>query len=184
MKGGSGLCKHQRQRSKCKDCGGSGICQHHRRRTRCRDCGGGSICKHRRLRTTCRDCGGGCKGSVKRRQEEYTLVAEAVPTEVVVVAKAVPADAAVANAVPASACWAEPSMGDYQDGHRTRDDDDRLTSKDEDPEATGRRNAGSTRSGSATQNGWREYKSASGRVYYNHKASKTTQWKTPPDWKT
>ena len=29
------------------------------------------------------------------------------------------------------------------------------------------------------QNGWREYITASGRLYYYHKASKTTQWKQP-----
>jgi len=111
-------------------------------------------------------------------------VAKAVPTDVVVVAKAVPADAAVVDAVPASSCWVEPNTGGHQGGYCTRDDDDRLSSKDVCPDATGRRNTGSTRSDSAPQNGWREYKAASGRVYYNHKVSKMTQWKTPPDWKT
>ena len=182
--GGNGLCEHQRAKSKCKACGGSSICQHQHVRSTCRDCGGGSICKHQRPRSTCQECGGGCKRLVRRRQEEYTLVAKAVPTEVVVVAKAVPADAAVVNAVPASSCWVEPNVGGHQGDYRTKDDDGRLSSKDACPDATGRRSIGSKRSDSAQQNGWREYESASGRVYYNHKVSKTTQWKTPPDWKT
>ena len=181
--GGSQICEHQRVRSVCRDCGGGSICKHQRVRSLCKPCGGGSICKHQRQRSTCQECGGGCKRLVRRRQEQYTLVAEAVSTEVVVVAKAVPFDAAIANAVPASSRWVGPTTSDHQDAYRTRDDEDRLTRKDEHPEATGRRNAGSTKSDSAPQNGWREYKSASGRVYYNHKASKTTQWNTPPGWK-
>jgi len=43
------------------------------------------------------------------------------------------------------------------------------------------RNTGSktTRSDSAPNKGWREYIAASGRLYYYHKATKTTQWKKP-----
>ena len=37
-------CEHQRQKSRCKDCGGSGICEHQRQRSSCKDCGGGIIC--------------------------------------------------------------------------------------------------------------------------------------------
>ena len=33
-------CKHNRQRSTCKDCGGGSICEHGRRRSRCKECGG------------------------------------------------------------------------------------------------------------------------------------------------
>ena len=54
----AGLCEHQRQRSKCKDCGGSSICEHQRQRSTCKDCGGGSLCEHQRPRRRCKDCGG------------------------------------------------------------------------------------------------------------------------------
>jgi hypothetical protein len=37
----------------------------------------------------------------------------------------------------------------------------------------------SKRSDSAPHKGWREYIAASGRLYYHHKATKTTQWKKP-----
>ena len=33
-----GICPHQRQRSRCKECGGAGICQHQRIRSRCKEC--------------------------------------------------------------------------------------------------------------------------------------------------
>ena len=54
--GGSSICEHNRQRSNCKDCGGSSICEHNRRRSNCKDCGGGSICEHNRRRSRCKDC--------------------------------------------------------------------------------------------------------------------------------
>jgi len=56
--GGSGLCEHQRERSRCKDCGGSSICEHQRERSKCKDCGGSSICEHQRRKSECKDCGG------------------------------------------------------------------------------------------------------------------------------
>jgi len=56
--GGSSICEHQRQRSTCKDCGGSSMCEHQRRRSICKDCGGGSLCEHQRRRSRCKDCGG------------------------------------------------------------------------------------------------------------------------------
>ena len=31
-------CPHNRERSKCKDCGGASICEHNRRRSQCKDC--------------------------------------------------------------------------------------------------------------------------------------------------
>jgi hypothetical protein len=34
------VCPHQRQRSKCKECGGASICQHQRIRSRYKECGG------------------------------------------------------------------------------------------------------------------------------------------------
>ena len=56
--GGTGVCEHQRIRSRCKDCGGSSICEHQRIRSRCKDCGGSGICEHQRQRSQCKDCGG------------------------------------------------------------------------------------------------------------------------------
>ena len=32
------ICQHQRQRSKCKECGGASICPHQRRRSKCKEC--------------------------------------------------------------------------------------------------------------------------------------------------
>jgi hypothetical protein len=38
------------------------------------------------------------------------------------------------------------------------------------------------RSEAKPQDGWREFIAGSGRLYYHHKATKTTQWKKPPGW--
>ena len=51
-------CPHNRQKSKCKDCGGVSICEHNKRKSRCKDCGGSQICPHNREKSTCKDCGG------------------------------------------------------------------------------------------------------------------------------
>lgn len=56
--GGSSICQHNREKSKCKDCGGSSICKHNRRRSDCKDCRGSQICEHNKRRTFCKDCGG------------------------------------------------------------------------------------------------------------------------------
>ena len=32
------MCQHQREKSKCKECGGAGICQHQRIRSKCKEC--------------------------------------------------------------------------------------------------------------------------------------------------
>ncbi len=39
--------------------GGAGICQHQRERSKCKECGRASICQHQRIRSTCKECGGG-----------------------------------------------------------------------------------------------------------------------------
>src|SRR5690606_16035824 len=52
------ICEHDRQRSKCKECGGASICEHDRIRNQCKECGGGSICEHNRIRSYCKECGG------------------------------------------------------------------------------------------------------------------------------
>ena len=54
--GGRFLCPHNLQRSQCKECGGRGICSHNRRRSVCHECGGGSICAHSRERYRCPVC--------------------------------------------------------------------------------------------------------------------------------
>ena len=54
-------CPHQRQRSKCKECGGSSICPHQRQRSRCKECGGSSLCPHQRQKSRCKECGVGGK---------------------------------------------------------------------------------------------------------------------------
>ena len=51
-------CEHNRQKSRCKDCGGSSICEHNKLKSRCKDCGGSSICEHNRQKSRCKDCGG------------------------------------------------------------------------------------------------------------------------------
>jgi hypothetical protein len=52
------VCKNNRIRSTCKDCGGVAICEHNRIRSRCKECDGSSICEHNRHRHVCKDCGG------------------------------------------------------------------------------------------------------------------------------
>ena len=60
-------CPHDRQRSRCRDCGGTSICEHGRRRNQCRDCGGTSMCEHGRLRSQCRDRSGAPRERQDRR---------------------------------------------------------------------------------------------------------------------
>jgi hypothetical protein len=56
--GGSAICEHNRQKSTCKECGGSAICEHNRLKSWCKECGGSSICEHNRRKSTCKECGG------------------------------------------------------------------------------------------------------------------------------
>ena len=56
--GGSEICEHDRIKSRCKECGGSEICEHDRRKSQCRECGGSEICEHDRRKSQCRECGG------------------------------------------------------------------------------------------------------------------------------
>jgi len=53
-----GYCIHDRQKSKCKDCGGASVCVHGRRKRQCKECGGAGICPHGRQRSQCKECGG------------------------------------------------------------------------------------------------------------------------------
>ena len=50
------VCAHNRQRSRCRDCGGIGVCPHGREVRRCRDCGGVDLCEHLREKHRCKDC--------------------------------------------------------------------------------------------------------------------------------
>ena len=68
--GGCSICEHNRIRDRCKDCRGSQICEHNRRRDRCKDCRGSQICEHNRLRYRCKDCGGSSVCLHKRRKNE------------------------------------------------------------------------------------------------------------------
>ena len=56
--GGASICEHGRVRNQCKECGGSQICNHGRQRSTCKDCRGASICEHGRVKNQCKDCGG------------------------------------------------------------------------------------------------------------------------------
>ena len=57
--GGSGICVHKRVARNCKECGGSNLCVPHKRpKSRCVDCGGSSTCEHKKLRRYCIECGG------------------------------------------------------------------------------------------------------------------------------
>ena len=51
-------CEHNKEKSKCKDCGGSSICIHNKQKYKCKDCGGSSICIHKRIKSQCKECGG------------------------------------------------------------------------------------------------------------------------------
>ena len=44
-------CEHNRERSKCKECGGASICEHQREKSQCKECGGASICEHNKRRS-------------------------------------------------------------------------------------------------------------------------------------
>ena len=57
--GGSRICEHGRMRYQCKECGGAGICEPGRQRYQCKECGGGGICEHGRMRYRCKECGFG-----------------------------------------------------------------------------------------------------------------------------
>ena len=40
-------CEHNREKSKCKECGGASICEHNRRKSECKECGGSEWLKHK-----------------------------------------------------------------------------------------------------------------------------------------
>ena len=71
--GKPGQCEHNRQRSRCRECGGGSICQHNRQKHRwCRDCGGEGICQHNRRKSECKECGGRSICQHNRRRSRCT----------------------------------------------------------------------------------------------------------------
>jgi hypothetical protein len=40
------VCPHNRQQSRCKECGGSSFCEHGRQKRECKECGGSAFCEH------------------------------------------------------------------------------------------------------------------------------------------
>eukprot|EP00961_Rhodomonas_salina_P288431 3897845-Rhodomonas_salina.2 len=68
--GAATTCEHNRQRSRCIECGGSGICEHCRQRRGCIECGGSAICEHKKQRSRCIQCGGSGICEHKRQQNQ------------------------------------------------------------------------------------------------------------------
>lgn len=56
--GGGYICMHQREKSTCVDCHGASVCEHNKQRAICKDCNGTTICEHGKQRPRCRDCNG------------------------------------------------------------------------------------------------------------------------------
>ena len=51
-------CMHNRERSKCVECGGGSICIHQKNRQYCKECRGVSTCIHNKFKRICVECGG------------------------------------------------------------------------------------------------------------------------------
>jgi hypothetical protein len=51
-------CIHNKQKTRCKECGGSEICEHNRIKSRCKECGGSQICEHNKRKSYCKECRG------------------------------------------------------------------------------------------------------------------------------
>lgn len=56
-----GLCEHQRQKHKCKECFGVSLCHHHRQRSKCKECFEeglqvAGICNHGKEKYRCSKC--------------------------------------------------------------------------------------------------------------------------------
>jgi hypothetical protein len=52
------LCLHNKNKSRCRECGGSAFCSHGKHKAYCKPCGGSALCKHDKYKTTCKECGG------------------------------------------------------------------------------------------------------------------------------
>jgi len=86
-------------------------------------------------------------------------------------------DSVLADAVPAVSSWSAENGG----GHHGKDAENRAAGDNVRQVLEGhvRSNARSKKSDRAPHKGWREYIAASGRLYYHHKATNTTQWQQP-----
>jgi hypothetical protein len=49
-RGGSSICEHNHQRSRCKICGGSSVCENNPRRSFFKTCGGSAVRHHMRIK--------------------------------------------------------------------------------------------------------------------------------------
>lgn len=65
---GVGICEHDKRRHNCGECGGISVCKHGREKRKCKECGGKDFCKHNKYKTRCKECGGGslCKHDKRR----------------------------------------------------------------------------------------------------------------------
>jgi len=59
-------CPHDRQKSKCFDCGGIGICEHNRLKYRCIKCSGSDFCEHNLHKYYCKTCKNPIKVCISR----------------------------------------------------------------------------------------------------------------------
>ena len=66
-------CEHNRQRSRCKDCGGKEICPHERLRYTCKECQGKGVCPHGKRKSRCKECKESGAGGSQICQHEYGL---------------------------------------------------------------------------------------------------------------
>ncbi len=66
--GGGSICEHQRNKTKWKECERRKICEHNKRKSTCKECGGSQICEHNRYKHRCKECGGSqiCEHSRRR----------------------------------------------------------------------------------------------------------------------
>ena|ERR1700676_4769652 len=77
-KHGNVICRHNRTKTRCKDCGGGSVCLHGVLRTVCKECGGGSFCAHGVIKGQCKKCSPGrqfkvYKFSAKQKGLDFTI---------------------------------------------------------------------------------------------------------------
>jgi len=133
---------------------------------------------HLRQKMLCEDC----RGSKTKIQNSSSYHVVDVPVaDNAVSLDLLPADSVLADVVPAIPSWTSQNIS----VHHAMEPEDRAVGDrvrqqlTRDLEGQFRNNAGSKRSDKAPYKGWREYIAASGRLYYHHKPTNTTQWKKP-----
>ena len=202
--GGSSFCQHQRLRRQCKDCGGGGICEHQRQRGHCKDCrklkdkaeekekgkerepeqdvehGGHSAGDQCQLQIVDR-----VEERVKgtKQSESCTYGIDKILTKHT--SQGVDSDKTASGDTVQTLSdggGAGTGVGDHGRGVEDKVSGQKVQrAVSHDLEGNGGNNASSKsqRSDSAPHKGWREYIAVSGRLYYHHKATKTTQWMKP-----